>query len=130
MSANQREREGFIAVCVKNGVTVDQARALLRMAATAQRLSEAQCNGDWPADNGERRTKLCPECQCGWAILIKGVCPDCRIEQRIHEFIKRENMPVSARCEGDPRGYVIKLAFADGSYNTWGGRETGYGVPA
>lgn len=29
---------------------------------------------------------------------------------------------------GDPRGYCLKLHLPDGSYNTWGGKESGYGI--
>lgn len=44
----------------------ETARALLRHATTLQRLAEAQCNGDWPADNGERKVKPCPLCEQQW----------------------------------------------------------------
>lgn len=30
---------------------------------------------------------------------------------------------------GDPRGFTVKLLFPSGIYNTWGGKESGYGVP-
>lgn len=42
------------------------ARRLMRHASTLQRLAVAQCNGDWPADNGERKTKECPLCGSSW----------------------------------------------------------------
>ncbi len=53
MSRNQRDRDQFIAECTRAGIGVHLARLLLRKAATAQRLAEAQCNGDWPY-NGDR----------------------------------------------------------------------------
>lgn len=32
------------------------------------------------------------------------------------------------RVNGDPRGYPVKLQLPSGRYNTWGGREEGYGI--
>lgn len=29
---------------------------------------------------------------------------------------------------GDPRGYCLKLHLPDGSHNTWGGKESGWGI--
>lgn len=34
----------------------------------------------------------------------------------------------AAEVTGDPRGYCLKLHLPDGSYNTWGGKESGYGI--
>jgi hypothetical protein len=30
---------------------------------------------------------------------------------------------------GDPRGYTVKVHLPNHAYNTWGGAESGYGVP-
>lgn len=30
---------------------------------------------------------------------------------------------------GDPRGYTVKVKLPSGRYNTWGGKEDGWGVP-
>jgi hypothetical protein len=30
--------------------------------------------------------------------------------------------------ESDPRGYAVYLDLPDGSYNSFGGRECGYGI--
>lgn len=36
---------------------------------------------------------------------------------------------LTVHFDGDPRGYVVKLHAPKGDvYNTWGGKETGYGV--
>lgn len=59
----QRERDEFMVRCQ---LSPETARALLRHATTLQRLAEAQCNGDWPADNGERKVKPCPLCESQW----------------------------------------------------------------
>lgn len=36
---------------------------------------------------------------------------------------------LAPRVTGDPRGYCLKLHTPSGRYNTWGGKEEGYGVP-
>ena len=64
--SKQSEREAFLVAMSKEGVPLDVARLVLRHAATLQRLAEAQCNGDWPADNGERPTLVCA-CGSAWA---------------------------------------------------------------
>lgn len=121
----QRERDVFIARCQ---LSPDTARALLRHATTMQRLAEAQCNGDWPCDNGERKVKPCPLCESLWvpsqiqggtaakmaakrhtmdAPLPYRACPDCRTEARVHALL--EGTQWQAWTQGDPRGYVLKL---------------------
>lgn len=64
----QSEREDFITRLVTEGDVGDRilARQLMRRATTLHRLSEAQCNGDWPADNGERKVIPCPLCESCW----------------------------------------------------------------
>ena len=112
--SRQSEREDFIVRWAQAGGSTNDARRLLRHATTAQRLAEAACNGDWPADNGERATKLCPECQCGWvpSSFRKGVCPSCRTDQLILAIVKAAGF--QARVDGDPRGYVVKVTLPDG----------------
>lgn len=65
----QRERDHFMARCQ---LSPETARALLRHATTLQRLAEAQCNGDWPADGpwrdrGRQDITQCPLCESWWA---------------------------------------------------------------
>jgi hypothetical protein len=126
----QKEREQFIVrFCAEGGNYYDAIR-ILRDASTLARLAEAQCNGDWPCDNGERKVKPCAECQSGYApsVLLKGGrCPDCRTSARLRDRLTA--LGFSADFSGDPRGYVVKLHLPSGAYNTWGGKESGYGVP-
>lgn len=124
----QKERDHFMARCQ---LSPETARALLRHATTLQRLSEAQCNGDWPADNGERKVKPCPLCESQWVpSQIQGgtaarlawihageqvgndpanprACPDCRTEARVHALL--DGTQWQAWTQGDPRGYVLRL---------------------
>src|SRR6267142_3141490 len=119
--SRQSERDSFIAIWTKAGGSLSVARLLLHHAATAQRLAEAACNGDWPADNGERKVKICPSCEGGWVAssFRKGVCPSCRMDQIIEALVAQDGFKV--KVEGDPRGYVVKVSLPDG-------REAG--VPA
>lgn len=137
MSASRREREQFIARAVQHGIHYDDACKLLRFAATLQRLAEAQCNGDWPADHGDAwPTRACSLCGSNWAVTafrfqrgIDGVkesrCPDCRATERARAFTAslcaddcaRRYLDGSHNCDvmwcadfqGDPRGYVFRL---------------------
>lgn len=113
---------------------VNVAHKLLRHASTLQRLAVAQCNGDYPADNGRRAVIACPLCESGWvpSAIVGGplaraawdarrpdrlgdpigyrACPDCRISAAIRAIV-REHLPMYQPVfSGDPRGYVVKLA--------------------
>ena len=35
---------------------------------------------------------------------------------------------VGVKFNGDPRGYVVRLMLPDESYNTWGGKDEGWGI--
>lgn len=113
------ERERFIALCVDNYAVGtfdtlthrDHARRaatlLMRHAKTHHRIQGDRCNIEFtPAM--ERREEL--------------------LERRIKELA--ESIGLHADCDGDPRGYTVKVHFPGGKHwNTWGGQETGYGVP-
>lgn len=111
MSATRKEREMFIAQTAKLGVRYEDAAKLLRYAATLQRLSEAQCNGDWPADNGVRPSVQCKRCEGSWdagAIRKRdGLCVDCRTEDKARDLAKSIGLRVMVA--GDPRGYVLRI---------------------
>lgn len=100
------------------------ARKLLRAGATLHRLAEAQCNGDWPADNGERETAECQACGSYWVpstlkrtvYLSEGrggrkydrlECQDCRTQARIKRLAAEYGLGVI--FGGDPRGPVLKV---------------------
>ena len=106
-------RDEFIGEAVQNGITVADARALLSKARTIKRLAEAQCNGDWPADNGERETAECPRCGTWWhpsAIGRRtGRCVNCRAEDRTVALMGRYAPVIRVDFQGDPRGCVVKL---------------------
>ena len=109
-------RYEFIADATRHGLNVDHAKAWLRIGATAQRLTEAQCNGDWPADNGDKDRQVpCAECESRWhksAILKDGRCVDCRTTDRARAML----LPGwTLECQGDPRGCIFTLVAPDGA---------------
>jgi len=115
VARNTKEREQFMLAAGRHGLTEHTARALLRVSSTLTRLAEAQCNGDWPADNGDKdRQHQCAQCLSGWhrsAIRKDGRCIDCHATDRA-KALAPEGWTV--RVQGDPRGYVLRLVNAEG----------------
>jgi hypothetical protein len=112
----------------KVGVPYHVARKLLRYGATLHRLAEAQCNGDYPADNGERKVVACTRCESMWvrssmvrdytapkiqrpgddrARYIPLICRDCRTEELIKKTC--EEAGLIPEINGDPRGAVLTV---------------------
>lgn len=119
----QKDRDEFIALCARDGVPLDTARALLRYSTTATRLAVAYCNGDWPADCGSGGWKLreCPQCRSMWArsTFRRDLCPDCRCG----DLIKRacDAAGLAFALSGDPRGCVVKVKLPTYRGNSWAG---------
>ncbi len=128
MSARQREREEFLVKISSEGLPLEIARKVMRHAATIQRLSEAECNGDYPCDNGERKVSFCAKCESGYvpSSMRGGICPNCRAAARIEAILAP--YPIKPKFQGDPRGAVVKLVVPSGNTDDWG-RE-GICVPA
>ena len=117
----QKDREQFLATIANEGVSLDAARLVLRHANTIQRLATAECNGDYPCDNGERKVQPCSRCESGYvrSVLSKdGICPQCRAQDRITAILKPFN--VQPVFQGDPRGCCVKLAVPSGKTDDWG----------
>lgn len=99
---------------VQAGARADDARYLMRQGATLHRLAEGQCNGDWPWDNGERKTVICDACGSGVhpsaAKRIPGTvivaCPDCRTQARVRKYVEDRMFGWDVSFQGDPRGAV------------------------
>ncbi len=153
----QQERDEFIGKFTELLVTGSQtpephtgyraaqiARKLLRHASTLQRLAVAQCNGDFPADNGERKTVQCSRCESGWHISAMRydrtaettatdrrpmVCVDCRTQELVTAILSPLNLKPS--FAGDPRGAVFVIHRQDTPQELISnGRERGLYVPA
>jgi hypothetical protein len=117
-----KERDEFIAVCQRNGIDVTTSRKLLSLSKSHKRIQVAICNGPGRCVNYltqvdevyRKHEEIC-------------AIDEARVEKRIKEIADRINLKID--CGGDPRGYTVKIHFPDGSYNTWGGVESGYGIP-
>ena len=131
----QTEREQFIVTMTKEGLDLVTIRALLRNAATLQRIAELECSSE--AANRDRVP--CPaiasdkyECCCDFGYQEEGKHGDTprvtakskRIEYRIRKML--EPTGVRASFQGDPRGYVVKIHVPSGRDAGWGG----VGVPS
>lgn len=135
--SKQSEREKFFATMATEGLPYEVAKLVARNAATIQRLSEAECNGDYPCDNGERKVSFCERCESGYVPSslvarkvpdgsIKYLCPNCRAQDRIVALLSP--YAVKADFQGDPRGACVKLVVPSGKTDDWG--RTGICVPA
>ena len=106
--STRKWREQTIAELSRAGIPLATIRKLLRYGATLHRLAEAQCNGDWPADNGERKVRPCRGCESLWVPSVlkrNDLCPDCRTNELIEEACHEADLiPV---IQGDPRGAVL-----------------------
>lgn len=49
-----------------------------------------------------------------------------RIEEKITKIALKYSLGVN--FSGDPRGYTVKFLSNNGAHNTWGGKESGYGL--
>ena len=133
----QNARDQFLAFMIREGATLDDARALLRYATTLQRLACAQCNGDWPYDNGQRPVVPCPECEAGTVpSALKGApksCPDCRISALARAYVAKNLPGWEMFTQGDPRGAVLQVAppsYREANATRDIHNKRSYGVPA
>lgn len=85
------------------------AKLIMRNAATLQRLAEMACNRDLTASEEKREQTA---------------------ERHLRDAVSQLPGLSVIEIGGDPRGYVVKLKLPSGAYNTWGGEECGWGVPA
>ena len=51
-----------------------------------------------------------------------------KLRARIKTIAAKHGVNLIADVTGDPRGYCLKLYLPDESYNTWGGKESGFGI--
>lgn len=110
-----KDREQFVMTMVK-AFPKDAHRALrvagllMRHAKTHGRIQERWCSEEM-SESLTRRVE--------------------RREKQIEALITRhaESLGCKVHFDGDPRGYTVKLFLPTGDWNTWGGKESGYGVP-
>lgn len=106
---NAKDREWVIADATRAGMTFEDARRIARLASTLDRLNEAECNGDYPCDNGERKVIACSRCEAGYvpSHVRSGLCDSCRAQDRVSKIAARYGATVT--FNGDPRGYPLTL---------------------
>ena len=122
------ERERFFKTFSANHPEVDLevAEKLIRLAIKHDRLSTQECNGcerdkfSW--ETWEQYEKQVARQQERIEKKLE------KVEERINKLATRHGLKVETG--GDPRGYTVKIHFPEGNYNTWGGTESGYGVPS
>lgn len=74
-----------------------------------------------------RRYNKLQEDHCNYGLTPEQEQTEAKIEKRVEIIAARYGLKVE--FTGDPRGYCTKLHAPDESvFNTWGGRETGYGI--
>ena len=108
------DRLGYIRAWSRLGIGEGAQRALLRNAATIDRMNEAACCGYWPCDDGTRKTAECSACACGYApsaLKSGGVCPDCRAQKRVLAILA-QYPGVRVKFNGDPRGLPFRIETA------------------
>lgn len=156
MSAHAIERERFQVAMEAEGMTREISRRILRHAQTIQRLSEAECNGDWPCDNGERKVIFCARCEAGYVkssmVLTRShaakpgtlICPNCRAQNLVREWCHAATVTLCATVNpplrpdhatpifapifrGDPHGACVELKVPSG--RTDDGAREGVCVP-
>ena len=121
----QQERDEFLTLMAQEGLPLNVTRAILSKAATIQRLSEAECNGDYPCDNGERKVEFCTDCGSGYvrtAMQKRGerlICRNCLTKERI-AYLLSTHTGFKAVFQGDPRGACVKIAVPSGKTNDIG----------
>lgn len=103
------EREQAIDAMTEAGVPYDIASIVRHNAATYARIQER-----WACEEMSDKTTAALEAK------------EQRIEQRITSLLKPYGITVT--FGGDPRGYTVKLSLPSGKYNSWGGKESGFGI--
>ena len=78
---------------------------LLRLADRLGRYYETACNYSLTPTQDTRVTKL--------EERVRTVCTE---------------LGIGAKFNADPRGYPVKLLLPNGDFNTWGGKEEGWGI--
>jgi hypothetical protein len=88
------------------------AKRLMAVARKATRNAENLCN---VPDYKDKRDEIEAD--------VVEIFEDCCLPGRAH------NNGRFFRVDSDPRGYCLRVFFPSGVYNSWGGKEDGYGVP-
>ncbi len=121
-----KERDEFIAVLTEariavtpkgNGMSIvhitEVAQKLMRLGRESKTLAERECNEPLPEGYVEKK---------------RGSIRD-RVAIELAKLGLLGKRGCGYSVGGDPRGYTLKLQLPTKRYNTWGGKEEGWGVP-
>lgn len=113
MSRTAKDRAAHIATLAREGISDDDIAILLRHAATLDRINEIDCSVDLSSrPREEKRIRAQEESR----------------ERRIRAICAKYPQIVKVEFSGDPRGFPVRLFFTSERSNTWGGKESGYGI--
>src|SRR5579885_888890 len=89
-----------------------------------------------PREAAHDATELCSsaralhrlnEASCNYGLTPRQEKRMQSLEERIRTVLTRAGLSLN-HFNGDPRGYAVYIDLPDGSYNSFGGREHGYGI--
>lgn len=103
----------------------------------AHLINHTNGNVLWAAPLARKMVRLAKKHQhyqgllCNRELTPGEVKADLKVEEQLRVIVKEEiGKGCTVRFMGDPRGYTVRLlGFDDDAFNTWGGKESGYGVP-
>jgi hypothetical protein len=95
------------------------ARALIREGRHAHKLAEDECNRPEKSEREfEKREMMI---RSAASAVLAGLF----VIQRLHG---KPADPIKIEITHDPRGYCLRLHAESIGYNTWGGKDSGYGI--
>ena len=66
------------------------------------------------------------ETECNYGLTPTQQTRVANLEKRVTATCKR--LGITCHFNGDPRGYAVRLHLPKEQYNTWGGKEEGWGI--
>jgi hypothetical protein len=109
ITMSRSDSQTAIQAMVDEGVPYEIAAIARRNAAMYKTIQERWCNEEM-----SDRTTATLEAR------------EQRMEARIRDLLAPYGITVS--FQGDPRGYCVYLHLPSGRYNSWGGKEYGFGI--
>ena len=91
--------------------------------------------GEWAPDKGDQIIELLSiadrlnhynETECNYGLTECQQKLVERLEERAR--VLTAALGVGIKFNGDPRGFAVKLMLPSGDFNTWGGKEEGWGI--
>lgn len=93
----------------KLSISNAEFESLIQSAKAIEKLNVDYANGENGVDSESIDSKMLP-----WVEILRS--------------LRKQNSIPRFYIQHDPRGPAVRLFFDDGSYNTWGGEEHGFGI--